>query len=278
MIANRCNRLDSLMTHKNPVYMTHVYYGDPSPEFSLQLIHTLAENGADIIEFGIPFSDPTSDGPAFQRACQRAIEHGMTPSCAMAGISRLRDEGIENPVVVTSYYNILHNMGIERFIHRIAEAGADAVLVPDLPVEEASELEESGRRENIRVLFMISPNTPQSRLKVILSHAKGFLYLTSVMGVTGVREMLKLDIQGVISRVREISPIPILVGFGISKAEHAREAVLCGASGVVTGSAICEIYESVIGSPQDSLDAIAQFVREIRNGCDSAAGGGMGRE
>ncbi|NWF95615.1 MAG: tryptophan synthase subunit alpha [Candidatus Thorarchaeota archaeon] len=271
------NPLDVVMSEGHPILMAHVYSGDPTAEFSHQLIRTLTSNGVDIIEFGIPFSDPTSDGVTFQRACKRALDNGMTPQKAIEGISRLRADGVRDPIVVTSYYNILHNMGVDVFIRRICEAGANAVLVPDLPIEEADQLLAQGAHHDIRVVLMISPNTPDHRLDRILRHASGLLYLTSVMGVTGVREQLQPAIEEVIRRVAQRSPIPILVGFGISKPEHAARVVCSGAAGVVIGSAICQIYDTAIDAPSTTLNQIGHLVRSIKDGCIQGLQGRVGQ-
>ncbi len=267
MYTRGLNPLDVVMSNGHPILMAHVYYGDPTAEFSHQLIHTLISNGVDIIEFGIPFSDPTSDGATFQRACKRALDNGMTPRRAIEGISQLRDGGVRSPIVVTSYYNILHNMGVDVFMQHIDRAGANAVLVPDLPIEEADELLAHGEQHDIRVILMLSPNTPEHRLERILRHARGLLYLTSVMGVTGVREQLQPAIEEVIRRVARRSPIPILVGFGISRPEHAATVVCSGAAGVVIGSAICQIYDTAIDAPATTLGQIGHLARSIKNGC-----------
>ena len=132
-------KLEQLFSKENGVYMAHVYYGDPNEDFSIEVINILCRSGVDIVEFGIPFSDPTSDGPVFQRACARALKAGMTPTKAINGIKKLRLNGINQPIVVTSYYNPILHMGVESFIERIKSAGADALIVPNVPFEEASQ-------------------------------------------------------------------------------------------------------------------------------------------
>ena len=140
-------KFQELKRKREGAHMPHVYYGDPNEEFSLSLIETLAENGTDIIEFGIPFSDPTADGPTFQAVCERALENGVTPSKCIQGIGKLRESGIENPIVVTTYYNIPYVMGIGAFLNKIKEAGAQAIIVPNVPVEEADDLLAAGKKK-----------------------------------------------------------------------------------------------------------------------------------
>lgn len=255
-----------LNTH-NGIYMTHIYYGDPSEEFSLRAIKAFCESGVDIVEFGIPFSDPTSDGPVFQRACDRALKKGMTPEKAIAGIKKLRKNGIKQPIVVTSYYNIVFHMGIEEFVKRIKQSGADALIVPNLPFEEADPLLKAGRANNITIIFLVAPTTPEKRLKKILKRAQGFVYVVAVTGVTGTRDSVQKETTSLIKRVRNYSNIPLLVGFGISKPEHARTIVAAGADGVITGSAIGRIYEKHLASPEDSLDEIRTFAKNIKEEC-----------
>ncbi|MDP6627618.1 MAG: tryptophan synthase subunit alpha [Methanopyri archaeon] len=260
--------LSELFAKDKAAYMAHVYYGDPSEDFSQKEIKALCDGGVSIIELGIPFSDPTADGPVFQRACERALKAGMTPVKAIESIGKLREGGIAQPIVVTSYYNIIFHMGVGTFVKRIKDAGACALIVPDVPIEEADELLEAGQEHGIDIIFLVAPTTPDARLKKILACARGFVYVVSVAGVTGARESLQDATLMLIERVRAHSDIPLLVGFGISKQEQARSAVAAGADGVITGSAIGSIYEQHLDDPDTSLDKISEFARSIRAGID----------
>ena len=260
--------LNELFASDRAAYMAHVYYGDPSEDFSLKEIKALCESGVSIIELGIPFSDPTADGPVFQRACERALAVGMTPGKVIDGIVKLRDLGITQPIVVTSYYNIIFHMGVPTFIRRIKEVGACALIVPDVPIEEADELLAAGDEHGIDIIFLVAPTTPYDRLEKILSVARGFVYVVSVAGVTGARESLQDATLKLIERVRAHSDIPLLVGFGISKQDQARAVVTAGADGVITGSAIGSIYEEYLDDPDTSLDNIRNFAGSIRAGIE----------
>lgn len=251
---------------KEGAYMAHVYYGDPSEEFSLRQIETLAQNGADFIELGIPFSDPTADGPTFQAACERALKNGITPPKCIQGIKKLR-ENLEIPIVVTTYYNIPYVAGVETFLSEIKKAGARAIIVPDIPVEEANTLLDAVKKAGIHTIFQVTPLTTEDRLRKIALLASGFLYMVNVEGVTGAREGLVNSTLGLVKRVRKYSDIPIMAGFGISKKEHAAAIVSSGADGVITGSAIAEIYEKNLESPEQTLPEIARFARQIKQGC-----------
>lgn len=249
------------------VYMAHVYYGDPSEEFSLKVIKALCESGVDIIEFGIPFSDPTADGPVFQRACERALKGGMTPKKAIDGIKRLRNDGVKQPIVVTSYYNIVFHAGIEKFVKNIKEAGANALIVPNVPFEEVDPLLEAGEKHGINIIFLVAPTTSEKRLKEILKYAKGFVYVVAVTGVTGAREYLQEMTLKLVKKVRQHSKIPFMVGFGISELEHAKTIIEGGADGVITGSAIGRIYEKHLDAPEKALPEIKTFAKNIKEGC-----------
>ena len=256
-----------LKERREGAHMPHVYYGDPNEEFSLKLIKNLAENGADLIEFGIPFSDPTADGPTFQAACERALKKSMTPAKCIQGIKKLRRSGLEIPLIVTTYYNIPYVTGIGTFLSEIKKAGAQAIIVPDLPVEEAGALLDEGKKRGVHVIFQVAPTTTEDRLKKIADIASGFLYVMGVEGVTGARESLTDSALKVVSRVRRHTDVPVLAGFGISKKEHATAVVSAGADGAVAGSAYAEIYAKILKKPEETLPETARLAKQIKRGC-----------
>lgn len=256
-----------LKERREGAHMPHVYYGDPNEEFSLKLIKNLAENGADLIEFGIPFSDPTADGPTFQAACERALKKSMTPAKCIQGIKKLRRSGLEIPLIVTTYYNIPYVTGIGTFLSEIKKAGAQAIIVPDLPVEEAGALLDEGKKLGVHVIFQVAPTTTGDRLKKIADIASGFLYVMGVEGVTGARESLTDSALKLVSRVRRHTDVPVLAGFGISKKEHATAVVSAGADGAVAGSAYAEIYAKNLKKPEETLPETARLAKQIKRGC-----------
>jgi len=256
-----------LQEKEEGAYMPHVYYGDPNEEFSIKLIETLVENGADLLEFGIPFSDPTADGPTFQAACERALRGGTTPQKCIQGIKRLRESGVEVPIVVTTYYNIPYVFGIQAFLEEIERAGAQAVIVPNLPIEEASPMLRAAKEAGVHVIFQVAPTTSEDRLRRITASASGFIYTINVEGVTGVRERIAESTLRLVSRVRKYTDIPIMAGFGISKKEHAAAVVSAGADGAITGSAVARIYEKNLEKPEETLPEVANFARQIKQGC-----------
>jgi tryptophan synthase alpha chain len=260
-------KFKELQNREEGAHMPHVYYGDPNEQFSLKLLETLAKNGADILEFGIPFSDPTADGPTFQAVCERALENGMIPSRCIKGIQKLRSKGIENPIVVTTYYNIPYVMGVGNFLNRIKRAGAQAIIVPNVPVEEADVLLAEGKKSGIHPIFQVAPTTTEDRLKKIVDIASGFLYVISVEGVTGVRESLGESTLKLVERVRKHTDIPLLAGFGISSRKQAAAVVAAGADGAIAGSAYARVYEKNLEKPEEMLHEIADLVGEIKQGC-----------
>jgi tryptophan synthase alpha chain len=248
-------------------HMAHVYYGDPSEDFSLKLVETLTDNGADIIEFGVPFSDPIADGPVFQAACERAIMAGVTPSKCIKAIKKLKCNGIEAPIIVTAYFNIPYVMGFEKFLEKVKNAGAQGVLIPDLPVEEAGPYIKSASKACLHVILQVAPTTSRQRLHRILAAASGFIYLISLEGVTGARLGNTSATLRLIRTVKLQSPVPVMVGFGISKRKHAETIIAAGADGVVVGSAYTKIYAKNLKNPYQKLQEIAKLANEIKEGC-----------
>jgi len=261
-------KLEELFSKRKSVYMVHMYYGDPSEEFSLKAMTLLSQHGVDIIEFGIPFSDPNADGLVFQQACQRALQNGMTPQKAILGIAKLRKLQLTQPIVVTSYYNPIFQMGVDTFVKKIKDAGADALIVPNVPFEESDELLQAGEKHQIKIIFLIAPTTSEQRLIEIIKRAEGFLYIITVTGVTGVRESVYNSTNDLIQRVKKHTNLPILGGFGISNRQQAKAVIAAGANGVITGSIIGKIYEKYLYNPEKSFPELINKVEEIKLGCN----------
>jgi len=250
----------------NSAFMPYVCLGDPSEEFSLRLIETLVKNGADALELGIPFSDPIADGKTIQGSSARALKNGMNPDKAIEMIKEVRKKGIEVPITVMTYYNIVLNMGIERFVKSLKESGADALLVPDAPIEESEELKEVCDEEGIDLVYLVAPNTSDERLKEISDRCKGFLYAVSLYGTTGAKEKVSEEALELIKRAKEKCSLPVAVGFGISKPEHAAEIIKAGADGVIIGSELINRYMKY-KDEEKALEDIAEFSREVMESC-----------
>ncbi|MGC8817263.1 MAG: tryptophan synthase subunit alpha [Candidatus Hadarchaeum sp.] len=260
-------KFQELRDRREGAHMAHLYYGDPCEDFSLKLAETLVENGADIIELGIPFSDPTADGPVFQAACERALKAGVTPVRCIEAIAKLRKSGVKAPIVVTTYFNIPYVMGFEKFLDMVKAAGAQGLLIPDLPLEEAGPYLELAAERDLHLLLQVAPTTSKERLEHILRVATGFIYLISHEGVTGAKLKWPNSALKRIGDIKARSAVPVVVGFGISRREQVEIIMSAGADGVVVGSAYAKIYSQNLLNPFELLPEIARLVHEIKIGC-----------
>ncbi len=245
-----------------PAFIGFVVAGDPSAGTSLQIARTLIQAGTDIIELGIPYSDPIADGPVVQRAATRALSAGITPDLVLALAAEIRAES-DVPLVLLTYYNIVYKRGIERFYRDAAVAGVDGVIIPDLPVEEADEVLEQARLHGIDQILLITPSTGHKRQGEILRKGHGFLYIVSVRGVTGVRDGMSEDATRLVRDVHLRTTIPLAVGFGISKPDQAEALKDAGADGVIVGSAIVDIIEANLSDEELMIAALGRYVREM---------------
>lgn len=245
-------------------YVPYICGGDPDIEFSTRLLREACLAGADVVELGIPFSDPIADGPTIQEAMQRALSDGFRPRQTFDMIRRLREE-FETPVVVMSYYNPILQMGLEEFCAELAGCGGDGLLVVDLPPEESAELDEVSREHGLDMIRLITPSTTRERLKSILPKASGFVYAVSVAGTTGARGSLKQDSIQVVQKLREESDLPVMLGFGISSPEQVRTALRGGASGVVEGSKIINTYEGSLDNRERALAVAREHMTEMKS-------------
>jgi tryptophan synthase alpha chain len=260
-------KLEQSREREEGIHMPHVYYGDPTQEFSEKLVMTLSRSGADIIEFGIPFSDPTADGPTFIAACERALNKGVTPKLCIDAIKKLRQKGVKLPIIVTSYYNILYVAGVKRFLKEIKKAGGQGVIVPNLPIEEARTLLDAATSTGIHPILQVTPTTTGDRLRKICDASSGFIYVINVEGVTGARDKLHNSTIKLVERVRSLTDTPILAGFGVSNPKHARLLLEAGADGVIVGSIYARIYEKHLENPDRSLPQISRLAYEIKQAC-----------
>ena len=250
--------------------VAYVTAGDPSLEASEQIVLTAAEAGADVIELGVPFSDPVADGPTIQRASERALRAGTTLAGVIGLVRRLRKR-TDVPLVLFSYYNPLLQMGIEKFAAEAAEAGADGVLATDLTPEEAGEYREIMRRYGLDTIFLVAPTSTHARIKQIAEVSGGFLYLISRTGVTGAREALPEELPELVRRVRKLTALPIAVGFGVSLPTHV--SALGGiADAAVVGSAVVAEIEKA----KNAGEAAAMVGEKIR-GLKAAAREGVSK-
>jgi tryptophan synthase alpha chain len=242
--------------------------GDPSLEATAGFLQQLAEAGADLLEIGVPFSDPIADGPINQRAAQRALGRRTTLAGVLAMVAQVRPL-VQQPVVLLSYYNPILRCGLDVFVERAASAGVDGVVVPDLPPEEGTALRAVAAQAGLDVIFLAAPTSTDERLTQVAAASRGFVYGVSLTGVTGVRVSLSTEVGQLVTRLRRWTALPVCVGFGVSTPEHARQ-VASVADGVIVGSAIVAIVEREGAGAGPGL---RQFVRSLRAGVDAAGGG-----
>jgi tryptophan synthase alpha chain len=263
-IAQRFNQLHS---QGRTALVPYVTAGDPEPGATVPLMHAMVAAGADIIELGVPFSDPMADGPVIQKATERALAHGVSLTHVLEMVAEFRRQDPETPVVLMGYLNPIEVMGYAHFARAAAKAGVDGVLTVDLPPEEAAEVLDEFRRAQLDPIFLLAPTTDDQRVRTIAEAAGGFVYYVSLKGVTGAGN---LDIAGVHERVRqlrEIISIPVGVGFGIKDAASAAQ-VGEFADAVVVGSALVTQIEKHATSPAAGRQAVSELLSEMRQALD----------
>lgn len=239
-------------------FIPFITCGDPDLETTGKLVRAAAENGADLIELGIPFSDPTAEGPVIQRASHRALTGGATTDRIFEFVRELRTD-VTIPLVFMTYANVVFSYGIERFAAACKESGIDGIILPDLPFEEKEEFRPACRQYGIDLISLIAPTSKQ-RIAEIAKNAEGFLYLVSSLGVTGVRSEITTDLSSIVSIVRENTDIPCAVGFGISTPEQAREMAALS-DGAIIGSAIMKLVEEY---KTEAAGPVGDYVRSIK--------------
>lgn len=241
--------------------IAYVTAGDPSLEATRRLVPAMAAAGADIIELGLPFSDPLLDGTAIQASAYRALQAGATPNGVFDVVSRLREDGVDTPIVLMTCTNLVARPGYERFAARCRESGVDGVIVTDLPPEESAGWKAAADANGVDTIFLLAPTSTDERIEAVAGLATGFIYCVSRAGVTGVQQSVPPELHDLLNRIRAHTRTPIAVGFGISTAEHVRQ-VWQWADGAVVGSAIVNEVVRSNGDPA----AVGAFVRGLLPG------------
>jgi tryptophan synthase alpha chain len=231
--------------------------GDPDLATTAQALIALDRAGADIIELGVPYSDPLADGPVIQAAATRALQAGVKLADVLAVVAKVSPE-IKAPIILFTYYNPILNLGIPEFLRRIVAAGVKGLVVPDLPLEESTTLLEPASLMGIEVIMLVAPTSPPDRMKAIAASAQGFVYLVSVTGVTGMREGMGSNVAGILNQLRSLTDKPIAVGFGISDPVQAKQIKELGADGVIVGSAMVKKLAA------EGVESIEQFCRDLK--------------
>lgn len=270
----RITRCFARLTEKNrKAFVAFLTGGDPDFDTSRQLICGLPDAGVDLIEIGIPFSDPMADGPAIQASSQRALRNGMTLVKTLQLVRHFRNNDDTTPIVLMGYYNPIYRYGADRFVHECVSSGVDGLIIVDLPPEEDEELCEPALTAGLHWIRLVTPSTDDGRIDAVLHNVSGFVYYISVLGVTGTRRAMADHVNQAVERLRSYTELPIAVGFGIKTPEHAR-SVAERADGIVVGSAIVELVKSNLdddGKPGAELvGKVHDFVRQIADGVANA--------
>lgn len=241
-------------------FIPFITCGDPDLETTAAAVRAAAENGADLIELGIPFSDPTAEGPVIQGANIRALNGGVNTDKVFGLVRELRKD-VKIPLVFMTYANVVFSYGAERFISTCAQTGIDGIILPDIPFEEKDEFLPVCRKYDVALISLIAP-TSENRIGMIAKEAEGFIYLVSSLGVTGVRSEIKTDLSSIVSVIRENTDIPVAVGFGISTPQQAHD-VAALSDGAIVGSAVVKLLEKY---GKDAPEYIGEYVRSMKRG------------
>lgn len=246
-------------------FVAYLCAGDPDFESSLAACRAVLQGGVDVLELGVPFSDPLADGLTNQLAAQRALESGITAADVLKLVSTLRAEFPATPIIFYTYYNLVFTHGVDAYVQRAKAAGLDGLLTLDLPPEEAGELVEACARHNMKTVFIVAPTTPPERLARIGQAATGFVYYVSREGVTGERDSVAANIPEALAAIRAHTPLPVVVGFGISRREHVAE-VAAHADGVVVGSALVNVIKAHVNQRAEIAPAMTAKITDLVEG------------
>ncbi|MFQ3584861.1 MAG: tryptophan synthase subunit alpha [Cyanobacteriota bacterium] len=253
-------RFQDLRNRGEAALIPYITAGDPDLSTTFAALQVLDQNGADLIELGVPYSDPLADGPVIQAAATRALNRGVTLRAILQGLSQL---ALQAPLILFTYYNPIHQIGIPKFMQQLRTAGCAGLVVPDLPLEEAEPLRQAAEAEQIDLILLVAPTSPAERMHQIARRSSGFIYLVSTTGVTGQRATLAERIPTLLQQLRQQTPLPIGVGFGISNPEQARQIALWGADAAIVGSAFVQRLAQAT-TPAQGLEQIGQFCRELK--------------
>lgn len=256
-------RFAELAKQDKAAFVPFLTAGDPDDEVTAALLAALPEAGADLIELGVPFSDPMADGPAIQAASQRALKSGMTLTGVLELVKGFREENSDTPIVLMGYYNPIHSYGVEKFVLDAVESGVDGVIIVDLPPEEGDVIEGPAKEAGLDIVRLATPTTTDDRLKSVLHGAGGFLYYVSIAGVTGTKSFAEEEVRAAVSRLKAESGLPVAVGFGIRTPEKAA-FIARVADGAVIGSAIVDELASVADKPvSEKVATVSAFCSEL---------------
>lgn len=266
---------DALRADNRKAVIPYIVAGDPSREGTVTLMHRLVDAGADIVELGVPFSDPMSEGPVIQKGHERALANGISLRDVLAMVTEFREHNTDTPVVVMGYANPVERMGYASFADACAQAGVDGLITVDLPPEEVKPLNAELTRVSIDNIFLISPTTPEARIKTIVESASGFIYYVAVKGVTGAGHLDTAEVFSYMSKIKAETALPVCVGFGIKDAASA-SSIASVADGAVVGSALIDIMAQAMAdgdTEQTAADYAIALLADIRQGVDHVSRG-----
>jgi tryptophan synthase alpha chain len=246
----------------------YITAGDPVPEFSVACMHAMVQAGADILELGVPFSDPMADGPVIQAACERALKHRISLRQVLEMVAEFRRQNSKTPVVLMGYTNPIEVMGYEKFAEAAVQAGVDGVITVDLPPEESADVLLHFRAAGLDPVFLLAPTSTAERMRKICAAAAGFVYYVSLKGVTGAASLDLKNVALKVAAIREHTQLPVGVGFGIKNAETARQVATI-ADAVVVGSALVQRIAEHVADPQTAMRSVAALLTEIRAALDT---------
>ncbi|MFC2005542.1 tryptophan synthase subunit alpha [Chloroflexota bacterium] len=262
------SRIDSIFNQPgHTALMPYITVGYPSIEATLEAVNLFASSGCDIVELGIPFSDPLADGVTIQQASFRALQNGISPEICFEVAGRLSKE-VDIPMVFMTYFNPVYSYGLEEFCNACTRSGINGLIIPDLPPEEGSELETICRRQGLDLIYLLAPTSTEERIRLVAERSRGFIYLVSVTGVTGARNRLAGDLGAFVARVRKVANQPLCVGFGISTPEQAKQVAEV-ADGVIVGSRIIQLVEA----ETDFTSSVGDFIKGLRRSLDESSRG-----
>ena len=262
------DRIKKVFEKKGKKLVTFTTGGDPDLETSFEILKIIINNGIDIIEIGMPFSDPMADGPTIQESSARSIKNGTKIADIFEIIKKIRSLNNDTPIILMGYYNSIFNMGINEFTSKCVDVGVDGIIIVDLQPEEDSDLYIKTKENNIDLIRLITPTTDKERLKTILTNASGFLYYVTVTGITGQNSANIEELKKSINLIRSESNLPIVAGFGIKNKKDV-ENISSFTDGVVVGSSIVNIVKNNISNKRDMLEKINEFIQDLKNGIKS---------
>ena len=256
---SRC--FENLRRNQECALIPFITAGDPDLETTAKALQVLDRSGADIIELGVPYSDPLADGPVIQAAATRALHRGTTLEQVLEMLKGV-SPSLRSPIILFTYYNPILHRGVDKFLGQIKEAGVSGLVVPDLPLEEAAGLLKPASEVGIDLTLLVAPTSSPERIEAIAGASQGFIYLVSVIGVTGIRTEMHTRVSDLLQQIRNVTDKPIGVGFGISDTQQARQVQAWGADAAIVGSAV--VKRLAEGTPEQGLEAIAQFCQNLK--------------